>query len=117
MRRRRAQHGDRGVLPAAGGARRRRGRDAVALSPDPARPRGHEVCTVKVLFLGAEFMLPYWRPEIEEVVAVNLQEAPEPQIAPHADATFAYAMNTMGAENTAKLHVARDACRRLGVPT
>lgn len=71
---------------------------------------------MKILFLGAEFMLPYWQPECE-AVAVNLHEPPEAQIAPHRDAAFAYAMNTMGGENVGKLWAARDACRRLGIPT
>lgn len=72
---------------------------------------------MKVLFLGAEFMLPYWRPEIEELVAVNLQEPVEAQIEPHTDAAFAYAMNTMGGENVPKLQAARQYCQRHGIRT
>lgn len=71
---------------------------------------------VKVLFLGAAFMLPYWRPEVE-AVAVNLHDPLEMQIEPHRDAVFAYAMNTMGAENIPRLHAARDFCRAIGVRT
>lgn len=71
---------------------------------------------LKVLFLGAEFMLPYWAPEVD-AVAVNLHEPPEPQIEPHRDAAFAYAMNTGGGENVPKLHAARDYCRALGIRT
>jgi spore maturation protein CgeB len=72
---------------------------------------------VKVLFLGADFMLPYWRPEIKEPVAVNLHEPLEAQITPHRDAAFAYAMNTVGGENVPKLWAARDLCRQLGIRT
>lgn len=72
---------------------------------------------MKVLFLGADFMLPYWRPEIHEPIAVNLHEPLEAQIAPHRDAAFAYAMNTVGGDNTPLLHAARDLCRREGIRT
>jgi spore maturation protein CgeB len=71
---------------------------------------------MKVLFLGADFMLPYWRPEVE-AIAVNLHEPLEPQLDGHQDAAFAYAMNTLGGENVPKLWAARDACRRLGIRT
>lgn len=72
---------------------------------------------MKVLFLGADFMAPFFAPEVEQLVVVDLHHAPEPQIEPHRDAVFAYAMNTIGGENVSKLWAARDVCTRLGIPT
>lgn len=72
---------------------------------------------MNVLFLGAEFMLPYWAPELT-AIPVDLHRPLEPQIQPHRDATFAYAMNTADAGGLQeKLWQARDVCRRIGIPT
>lgn len=69
---------------------------------------------MKVLFLGAAFMRPYWEPELE-AVPVDLQRPLESQIAPHRDAAFAYAMNTDHLQ--VPLWAARDLCRQQGTPT
>jgi spore maturation protein CgeB len=72
---------------------------------------------MKMLSLGAAFMEPYWAPEVETLISVDLHRDLPAQIEPHADAAFAYAMNTVGGENIPKLWDARDICRRMGIPT
>lgn len=85
------------------------------MTTDPT-PRHTAQDDLKVLFLGAEFLRPLWAPDIAVPVAIDLCQPLEAQLAPHADAHFAYAMNTAPARVPA-LHAARDRCRQLGIPT
>lgn len=72
---------------------------------------------VKVLLLGAPFMVPYWAPSCD-MVHVDLSCDIVGQIAPHEDAAFALAYNTFGGGETwAKTIMARQLCESLGIPT
>jgi spore maturation protein CgeB len=72
---------------------------------------------MKIVSLGAAFLEPFLAPDVDALIAVDLLSDPEPQIAPHADATFALGMNTAGGENVARLWAARAACTRRRIPT
>lgn len=72
---------------------------------------------MKMLLLGADFMAPYWQPEVDELVRVSIQSMDWVElIDQHRDADFAYAMNTVGEDGKA-LGVLAGVCRRAGIPT
>jgi spore maturation protein CgeB len=69
-------------------------------------------------------MIPYWRPEVDELVQIPLSrfgEADYDEIArdigQHRDAALAYAMNTTGPAVGARLRALAEMCRRVGIPT
>lgn len=79
---------------------------------------------MKLLLLGAEFMAPYWRPEVSELVQMPLarfdaadHDEIAREIGRHRDAVFAYAMNTPGPAAGARLRALAEMCRRAAIPT